>query len=141
MRNRTALDAVARWLVLTLAGVGLFALMPATSFAAPGFAATRWLSMQPVQLLALAMVVLAWILLVVHLAQLRGPWLRDVTSWTLALLSVVAAGACVAAFGWGTTASTAGSFVVAVVVQVVLGLRIDGLARRPEKQTAAVTAA
>lgn len=140
MRNPTALDAVARWLVLTLAGVGLFALMPVSSFAAPGFSSTRLLSMQPVQLLALAMVVLAWILLVVHLAKLRGPWLHDAASWALASLSAIAAVACLAAFGWGTTASIAGSFVVAAVVQVILGLRIDGLARRPLKQSAATAA-
>ena len=130
MRNPTALDAMARWLVLTLAGVGLFALIPGSSFAAPGFASTRWLfSLHPVQLVAVVMIIAAWVLFVVHLAVLGGPWMRDLPSIALAVLALVSVGASAAAFTWGTTTSIVTAFLVSVGLHVALCLRIDRIAR------------
>lgn len=130
MRNPTALDAMARWLVLTLAGVGLFALIPGSSFAAPGFSSTRWfLTLHPVQVVALVMMALAWVLFVVHLALLAGPWLRDPLSVTLAVLAVASVGAAVAAFSWGPTESVVGTFVASVALHIGLCARIDWFRR------------
>lgn len=131
MRNPTALDAMARWLVLTLAGVGLFALVPGSSFAAPEFSSTRWfLALHPVQFVALVMMALAWALFVVHVALLAGPWLRDVPSVTLAVLAVASVGASIAAFSWGPAESVVVAFLASIVVHVALCVRIDWFRRQ-----------
>lgn len=130
MRTPAALDAMARWLVLTLAGVGLFALVPGSSFAAPGFSATRWvLALHPVQLLALLMMGLAWVLFVVHVAMLAGPWLRDGVSLALAVSALASVGASIAAFIWGSTEMLIGVVLITIGLHVALCLRIDRFGR------------
>lgn len=130
MRNPTALDAMARWLVLTLAAVGLFALVPGTSYAAPGFASTRWLfALHPVQVVAVVMIVAAWVLFVVHVALLRGPWLRDPVSLCLGALALVAAGVFVAAFSMGVQQSIVATSIVAVALHVAFCVRVDRIRR------------
>lgn len=126
MRNPTAIDAMARWLVLTLAGVGLFALIPGSSFAAPGFTSTRWLlALHPVQFGAVVMMALAWVLFVVHLALLAGPWLRDPVSLVLAALALASVAGCVLAFVSGPPSSVVGSFLVSLGLHIALCVRID----------------
>lgn len=130
MRNPTALDALARWLVLSLAGVGLFALIPGTSYAAPGFASTRWFfALHPVQVIALGMIALAWVLFVVHVALLRGPWLRDPVGLGLGALALVSVGGCIAALTLGVGESIVATAVVSVALHVAFCLRVDRLAR------------
>ncbi len=131
MRNPNALDAMARWLVLTLAGVGLFALVPGSSFAAPGFASTRWLlALHPVQLAALVMMALAWLLFVVHVGQLGEQWVRDLLSVTLALVSLASVGLVAAAFTWGPVGSVVGAFLASLGVHIALCVRIELIGRR-----------
>lgn len=134
MRTPTALDAMARWLVLTLAGVGLFALIPGSSFAAPSFTSTRWLlSLHPVQVVALAMMGLAWLLFVVHVAQLADRWIRDPMSLTLAVLALTGVVLFVVACTWGRTESLVGAFLLAIGLHVVLCVRVDWVGQDPAR--------
>ena len=131
MRTPTAFDAMARWLVFTLAGVGLFAIVPGSSFAAPTFASTCWLfALHPVQWVAVGMIVLAWVLLVVHLVRLGVAWGQDVLVVVLGVASVIAGAGSVVALVLGPPPSVLASLVVVVALHAALCLRIDGLARR-----------
>lgn len=126
MRTPKPLDAMARWLVLTLAGVGLFALVPGSSFAAPSFASTRWLlALHPVQLVAVAMITLAWVLYVVHILLIPGPWWRDPSALVLAALALASVAACVVALTAGSVAPLLAAFVGSIAVHVGLCVRIE----------------
>ncbi|WP_282005807.1 hypothetical protein [Propioniciclava sinopodophylli] len=131
MRTPTAIDAMARWLVFTLAGVGLFAIIPGSSFAAPAFASTRWLfALHPVQWVGVVMIVLAWLLFVVHIVRLGVAWGRDAVVVTLAVASLLSTGASVGVLLLGSLASVVATLAVVIVVNVALCVRIDVLARR-----------
>lgn len=132
MLTPTALDAMARWLVLTLAGLGLFALVSATSDAAPGFASTRWVfELHPVQFVAILMIVVAWVLFVARMMLLRRVWAGDPRSVALGFLSVGAVAACVISLGWVPPSMivTATAMVSAVVLTGAFCVRVDRLAR------------
>lgn len=147
MRTPSALDAMARWLVLTLAALGLFALVPGTSFAAPGFSSARWLVVgHPVQVGALVMMALAWVLLVVHVLQWRARWRRDGVSVLLAAAAAVAVVLCVGSFLWGEGPVVAAGLTLLLATHAALCVRIDRVERgvagpvRPPKRTRAATA-
>lgn len=131
MHTPTAVDAMARWLVFTLAGVGLFAIIPGSSFAAPAFASTRWLfALHPVQWVAVVMILLAWLLFVVHIVRLGVAWGRDAAVLALAVASVLSVGAGVGALLLGSLTSVVATLAVVIVVNAALCVRIDVLARR-----------
>lgn len=131
MRTPTALDAMAKWLVLTLAGVGLFALVPGSSFAAPSFAETRWLlALHPVQFGALMMMALAWALFVVQLVRQARRWRRDPLSWALAMLALASVIAFVVGVSAGAADVLLSSFLVSLALHITLCVRIDWVAGR-----------
>lgn len=119
---------MARWLVLTLAGVGLFALMPGPL---AGPTSARWLaSLSPMQVLAAVMIALAWLLFAWHILQARHLWLRDGVGLALAASAALALVACVVAFVIGVAASMVGALIVATGLNIALCARIDALTRR-----------
>lgn len=129
MRTPTALDAMARWLVLTLAGLGLFAMFPATSFALSGLVSARWLvALHPIQWFAVVMMVAAWLLFAVHLARLVAGRARDGAFIVLAAASVLALAGSVAAALLGSATFVLLGLAVVVVLHVALCLRVEALA-------------
>lgn len=137
MCTPTALDAMARWLVFTLAGVGLFAIIPGSSFAAPAFASARWLlALHPIQWAVVVMILLAWGLFAHHLVTLAVALVRDglmVGLGVAALLSVVA---CLVALVVGTMEALVASLVLVIGLHAGLCLRIDVVTRRTSAASA-----
>lgn len=130
MRCPSALDALARWLVLTLAGVGLLALFPVNTFGGRAVLVVAGVgSFNPIQVLGVGMVVVAWLLFVAHVLSLRSPWWRDPAALVLAAVALVAVAGAATAFLLGSAVPLAGLLAVAVAVQVALSIRIDLLQR------------
>lgn len=130
MRCPSALDALARWLVLTLAGVGLLALFPSATFGGRGVLMIAGVgSFNPIQMLGVGMVAVAWLLYVAHVLSLSSPWWRDPAALALAAVAAVAVAAAGTAFFLGHALLLGVLLAVAVIVQVALSIRIDLLQR------------
>lgn len=126
MRPFTAIDAMARWLVLTAVGAGLLALLPRDMLGTSLVLGTDAPPITASQCIGIVVIVLAWIQFVIHLIRLRGPWVRDGrTLVTIAVVAVVVTVAHVAAFvaWWPAVALVAWG--VSIVCQVYLAIRID----------------
>lgn len=143
MRNPTALDAMVRWLVLTVAGVGLLVLFPPATFGADSALRVPVLGLQVVELVAVATLAAAWVLFIVHLVRLRRQWLTDPIALALGAASLIAAVGTIAAAALWTPAEVWGLLVVSVIPQVLLACHIDrrtrdALARAATTATATV---
>ena len=131
MHTPTALDALARWLVFTLAGVGLFSIIPVSSFAAPMFASARWLlALHPIQWAAVIMILLAWGLFADHLLILGAASPRDGLGLCLAVGALLSVLGCLLALVFGTIPELLGSLALAIGLHAALCLRFDAVARR-----------
>ena len=129
MRNRTAKDALARWLVVTAAGAGLVVLFPPAAFGGPSSVGTIAPMVHFIPALAVGVVAAAWIVFHLHVAQLRVPWRRDPAAITLVLAGALGVLATVASITVGWSVVLIGALVVTAGLHLALACRIDGLRR------------
>ena len=132
MRTPTALDTMARWLALKLAGVGLFAMFAGSSPVPAALASPPWwAALHPAQWFALVMIAAAYVFFVVHLVRLAVGRARDALFRGLAAGSLLAAIGVVVAAVVGSTTLVLVGLALVVGLNAALFLRVDALPRRP----------
>lgn len=127
MRHPHARDALAKWLVLCLAGSGLVALVPRDGLGARAVVRVSAVpaGLTVAHLIVLGFVSVGWALFVVHLRALRTAWFGDRASVGLALGCMVTVAAVPAVLVFGTLALLTSVALAALVLHVALCLRID----------------
>lgn len=134
MRHPTAVNALAKWLILATAGLGLFLVLPREAF---GPDAVLTIAGQPAtaaNLVGLGVMLAAWVSFLVRLVGLAAACRLDLgCRLLLGAFVVTAAGALVAAV-IGSVVVLVALSVPAVLSQVAMAFRADELAsRRPAR--------
>ncbi len=136
MRLPHARDALAKWLVVCLAGVGLAALLPQGL----GARVVARLAGVPsgltvAHLIGLGVIALGWCLFVVHVLALRSVWSHDPASLALGIACFVSLVAAAMALVLGTVAILAWTIAASMGLHVGLCLRIDHIGPRRDRLT------
>lgn len=127
MRNRTAKDALARWMVLTAAGAGLVVLFPPAAFGGPSSAEPVASAVHFVPVIAASVVVAAWVVFHLHVAQLRISWHRDAAALALMVVGSLGAVATVVAIALNSLPVLLAALAASAFLHLALACRIDRL--------------
>lgn len=134
MRHPTAVEALARWFVLTMAGLGLLLVLPADLLGADPVLVIAGQPATKAHLIGLGIMFVAWVVFLVRLLVLGGHCVHDVMCRVVFALFVVLAIGSLAAAAFGTIASLVGSGLPAMLCQWILAYRADHITdRRPAR--------
>lgn len=133
MRHPSALDAMIRRLVVTVAGAALLVLFPSDAFGGRlWLPSTEVADLTVAQLAGLLVIAIAWASHLIQLGSLPGGNLADAGTLAFAALAAMALAAVILSVIDGTAASVIASLVVLILAQVGLALRIDRVRGRAQ---------
>lgn len=114
-----------RWIVLTLAGLGLLLVVPRDLVGPRIVAVIGGIPATLDNCVGLAVMAAAWVWFLARLYDLRGPWCADAACRLVVATTVLAAVASVAAAVWAGPELFAFAAGTAWLLQVALAFRID----------------
>lgn len=125
MRAPTAVDALARWLILATAGLGLLLVLPGDLFGPDPVLAVAGQPVTVANLVGLTVMFVAWVAFLVRLFTLGGECRADGTCRILLVGFVLTASGALLASAVGSVAVLVALTVPAVLAQVALAFRAD----------------
>lgn len=125
MRNKTATDALVRWVVLTLAGTGLIVLFPPEVFGGPSSVAhaAPFVALAPI--LGFLVMTAGWVVFLVHITHVDSRWHEDAAALALLSAATVAGIAAVAGILAGPLLALLVPLAASVGLHTALAVRID----------------
>lgn len=130
MRKPTAMDALVRWLALTLTGSALIVLVPSAGIVGESlFPSSGWAGVRTTHLAGLVVIALGWVIFLLRIVRLGETWRGDHACLALMVGCLLGSVAILLSVVYGTQASVIGSAAITAACQVALALRAHAKGR------------